>query len=169
LGQGLARDDKKGAPRSLGEEATALGVQPKHGWVTTERVKVQPLFAKGDEAVRLVLRFKPDTEAIGKGKATGMVTLGWENSEEGQAEVITQPAEGIYELLETKEGRVLQITQMGVPDKKDVFKKVDKVEFKVSYELKDGKLTFPKGLDTDYWSAWPAAVKRKEAVIFEAK
>ena len=169
---GIAHDgaEKKEAPRSLAEEATALGTLPKNGWVTAEKIKLQPWFADGESAFRLVLRFEPDTEAIKKGKATGKVTVGIENSKEGQAEVIIHPAEGIYELTATKEGRVLQITHLSVPDKKDPLnKKVDKVEFKVSYKLEDGKLRFPKGLDADYWSKWPATVKRKEAIVFQAK
>jgi hypothetical protein len=162
------RAEEKGIP-SLTEDATALGTLPKHGWVTVDKLTLQGWFVKGESKMRLQLVLKPDMEAIKKGKPIGKVTLAVDISKDGQAEVLVQPAEGTFELVETKEGRFLHITQKDVQNKNDVFdkKKVEKVEFKVLYKLADKKLTFPKGLDTDYWAQW--TVKQKAEIEFQAK
>jgi hypothetical protein len=169
---GLLHSIDAGEPkkRTLADDAASLASMPKHGWVTADKQKVQPWFVEGDSEVRLVLTFKLDADALKTGKATGKVTLGVELSKEGQAEVFFHPAEGTFELTETKEGRFLHIVQKNVPSKAKPFEeKLEMVGFRAAYTLEDGKLSFPKGLETDHWSKWPATVRIKNAIIFQAK
>ncbi len=167
-GYAPARDEAK--QPTLAADSAALGALPKNGWVSAEKVPARVwLAAGGPSPYFLVARFEPAKDAK-PGEARGKVLLGFDLSKDGQAEAILAPAYGTYELHDTKAGRVIRVTQTNVPDQAaPLEKKRDKVSFDLPYRLKDGALTFPKGIDTDYWSSTPASVKHKAAVSFRAK
>lgn len=151
-------------------DAAAVTSLPKNGWVSAEPVTAKPWFA-GEDKYRLVMTFVPDKDAAGKVLPKGVVRLGFDLSKDGQAEVVLQPADSRYELLDGKAGPVLRIVRAGeLPDKKSAFQKVQsRYESDNRYRLADGKLSFPDGLAVAAWGAMPADVKHAGPVVFVAK
>jgi hypothetical protein len=150
--------------------ANALATLPKNGWVTTGMVKAKPWYT-GESEYRLVMKFVPDKTPGGKSEPNGKVMLGFDLSKDGQAEVVLQPADARYELLQTNDGPVLRIVRAGqLPKKTNAFEK-EKARYESDnvYRLDGGKLVFPKGLTVAAWGNMPADVKHAGSLTFVAK
>jgi len=166
----LAAGPTAGQDKTPTPAADALASLPKNGWVSAGKVKVKPWFADEGE-FRLVMKFVPDKTAAGTAEPKGKVMLGFDLSKDGQAEVVLQPADGRYELIEGKSGTTLRIVREGqFPEKTNAFKKVQaRYESNNKVRLDGGKLAFPDGLTVDAWGNLPADVKHTGSLTFVPK
>ncbi|HYH69241.1 MAG TPA: hypothetical protein VD866_31395 [Urbifossiella sp.] len=166
----LAAGPTAGQDKTATPAADALASLPKNGWVSAGKVKVKPWFAD-EGAYRLVMKFVPDKTAAGKAEPKGKVTLGFDLSKDGQAEVVLQPADGRYELIEGKSGTRLRIVREGeFPEKTNAFVKVKALyESENQVRLDGGKLTFPEGFTVAAWGSLPGDVKHAGSLTFVPK
>lgn len=160
-----ASQDKAATPA-----ADALASLPKNGWVSAGKVKVKPWFADEGE-YHLVMKFVPDKTAAGKAEPKGKVMLGFDLSKDGQAEVVLQPADGRYELIEGNSGTTLRIVRAGLfPKKTSAFEKENaRYESDNKVRIDGGKLVFPEGFTVAAWGSLPGDVKHAGSLVFVPK